>query len=97
MRVISFQTLSEFWSRYSDAKNALLAWYDDVKIADWKGPADIKKVYGNASFVTNNRVIFNIKGNHYRLVVEVQYQLKIVRIRFIGTHADYNRIDTTTI
>ena len=97
MRVISLKTLSDFWGRHPDAEKALQAWYHDVKAAEWNSPADIKAVYSNASFVANNRVIFNIKGNRYRLVVLVQYTYKLVYIRFIGTHAEYDRIDATTI
>lgn len=97
MRIISQNTLSDFWGRHPDAEKALQTWYHDVKAAEWNSPADIKAVYRNASFVANNRVIFNVKGNRYRLVVVVLYKHKVVYIRFIGTHADYDRIDATTI
>lgn len=86
-----------FWERHPDAQQALQAWYADVKQANWQTPADIKKVYRNASIVANNRAIFNIKGNKYRLVVVVQYQYGIVYIRFVGTHQEYDKIDATTI
>lgn len=69
------------------------AWYHDVKHANWKNPADIKAVYRNASFVAGNRVVFNIKGNSYRLVTAIQYDFGIVFIRFIGTHEAYDNID----
>lgn len=75
----------------------LQAWYADVKQATWKSPADIKSVYRNASIVANNRVVFNIKGNSYRLVAAIQYEFGIVYIRFVGTHDEYNRIDAATI
>jgi mRNA interferase HigB len=97
MRIISRKTLREFWNRHPDAQQALQAWYHDAKRATWKTPADIKNVYRNASFVGNNRVVFNIKGNQYRLVVAIQYQHGIIYIRFIGTHAEYDKIDATTI
>ena len=97
MRVISRKTLREFWDRHPDARQPLQAWYDDVKHADWKSPADIKGVYRNASFLANNRVVFNIKGNNYRLIVAVQYTHGILYIRFVGTHRDYDKIDATTI
>ena len=97
MRIISRRTLKEFWDRHPDAKQPLQAWYVDAKHAVWKSPADIKDVYRNASFVANNRVVFNIKGNKFRLVVAVQYEYGIVYIRFVGTHQEYERIDASTI
>ncbi|GAB4487411.1 MAG: type II toxin-antitoxin system HigB family toxin [Thermodesulfovibrionales bacterium] len=75
----------------------LQAWYHDVKHAKWNGPADIKRIYRNASFLANNRVVFNIKGNRYRLVVAVHYQFGIVFIRFVGTHKQYDLIDAAQI
>ncbi len=83
--------------KHPDAERPLQAWYAKVKRADWKTSSDIKAAYQNASFVANNRVIFNIKGNSYRLVVAIKYQYRIVYIRFIGTHQEYDRIDITTI
>lgn len=97
MRIISRKTLREFWERHSDVQQSLQAWYADVKHATWKTPSDIKNVYRNASFVANNRVVFNIKGNKYRLVVAIQYKYGIVYIRFIGSHREYDEIDTSTI
>jgi mRNA interferase HigB len=97
MRIISRKTLKEFWGRHPDGKQPLQAWYVDAKHAVWKSPADIKDVYRNASFVANNRVLFNIKGNKYRLVVAVQYEYGIVYIRFAGTHQEYEHIDASTI
>ena len=97
MRVISRKTLREFWDRHPDVRQPLQAWYDDVRQAEWKSPADIKEAYRNASFLANNRVVFNIKGNHYRLIVAVQYVHGILYIRFLGTHRDYDKIDATTI
>lgn len=97
MRIISRKALREFWERHPDARQPLQAWYADVKHATWKTPADIKDTYRNASIVANNRVVFNIKGNKYRLVVAVQYEYGIVYIRFIGTHREYDKIDAATI
>lgn len=97
MRIISRKRLREFWERHPDARQTLQAWYTDVKQANWQTPSDIKNVYRNASIVANNRVIFNIKGNRYRLVVVVQHQYGIVYIRFVGTHQEYDKIDATTI
>lgn len=84
-------------SIHPDAQPSLQAWFADVKQAEWKTPTDIKNLYRNASFIANNRVVFNIKGNKYRLVVAVQYEYGIVYIRFVGTHLEYDKIDAVTI
>jgi mRNA interferase HigB len=97
MRIISRKRLRDFWLHHPDAQSSLEAWYADVKQAEWKTPADIKNVYHNASVVANNRVVFNIKGNKYRLVVAVKYEYGIVYIRFIGTHPEYDKVDVDTI
>lgn len=97
MRVISRKTLREFWENHPDSRQSLQAWYADVKHSDWKKPSDIKSVYRNASFLSNNRVVFNIKGNNYRVIVVVEYSFGIVYIRFVGTHKEYDRINAETI
>ncbi|HTT36380.1 MAG TPA: type II toxin-antitoxin system HigB family toxin [Burkholderiales bacterium] len=97
MRIISRKALRDFWSRHPDAEQPLRSWFDDVKRAKWRGPGDLKAVYRNASFVANNRVVFNIKGNNYRLIVAINYAVGIVYIRFVGTHGQYDRIDAATI
>jgi mRNA interferase HigB len=97
VRIISRRLLREFWEIHPDAAIHLQTWFHDVEHATWKTPADVKAVYRNASFVAHNRIIFNIKGNHYRLVVVVVYQYGMVYIRFVGTHEEYNRIDVSTI
>ena len=97
MRIISRGTLREFWAKPADAEPSLKAWYANVKRADWKTPADVKATYRNASFVENNRVVFNIKGNSYRLVAVIHYQYGIVYIRFVGTHQDYDTINVATV
>lgn len=97
MRIIGRRILREFWEKHPDATIALQTWFRDVEHASWISPADIKSVYRNASLVANNRVVFNIKGNHYRLVVLVVYQHGVVYIRFVGTHEEYDRIDAATI
>jgi mRNA interferase HigB len=97
MRIIALKTLRLFWERHPDARQALQAWYRDAKLARWTTPADIRNVYRNASFVGNNRVVFNIRGNQYRLVVAINYAYNIVHIRFIGSHQDYDKIDAATI
>lgn len=93
MRVISRKTLREFWARHAEAEQPLLAWFREAEGAEWQGPADVKARYSSASFLGGNRVVFNIKGNRYRLVVRIDYAFHLVFIRFIGTHADYDRIE----
>ena len=97
MRVISRKILREFWEKHPDARQPLQSWYADVKHGSWTRPAYIKNVYQNASFLSNNRVVFNIKGSRYRVVIVVQYRFGQVFIRFVGTHRDYDRIDAGTI
>ena len=97
MRIISRKTLRQFWERHPDIEQPLRAWYTDVKQACWRSPNDIKSIYANASIIANNRVVFNIKGNTYRIVVAVQYQFGIVYIRFVGSHEQYDRIDAATV
>lgn len=97
MRIIAKKTLRDFWERYPDAEDALQAWYHDAKQATWQSPNDIRRVYATASIIANNRVVFNIRGNHYRLIVAINYAVGIVYIRFIGTHKEYDQIDAATI
>ena len=99
MRIIARAMLRNFWQqpKYNEAEQALRAWFDEVKHEDWKSPQDIKQKYRHASFVANNRVVFNIHGNKYRLIVAIRYDLKIVFIRFIGTHVQYDQIDASII
>lgn len=97
MRVIALKTLRRFWERHPDARQALQAWYHDAQQARWRTPSDIKAVYRNASIIGHNRVVFNIKGNQYRLVVAIKYAHGIVYIRFVGSHDEYDKIDAETI
>ncbi len=99
MRVIAKSTLVRFWGKpeCADSKGALLSWYDEALKASWKAPQDIKEQYRSASVCRNNRVVFNIAGNKYRLVVEVQYQAGIVWVKFVGTHARYDQINVETV
>ena len=97
MRIIAKRALREFWSRHPDAKEPLLAWYREVKQADWQMPAQLKETYPSASIVGDNRVIFDIKGNHYRLVVRINYPYRMVYIRFVGTHAEYGAIEVEEV
>jgi mRNA interferase HigB len=97
MRVISVGMLRTFWRRHRSAEQPLKAWYDEAKSAGWSTPEDIKARYGSASFLANNRVVFNIKGNEFRLVVAVAYRFEAVYIKFIGTHAQYDKVDAATV
>ncbi len=97
MRIIARSTLRNFWEVHSDAEQPLRAWYANAKRADWKTPTDVKAAYRNASFVANNRVVFNIKGNEYRLVGAIDYEYGAIYIRSVGTHREYDRIDAATI
>jgi mRNA interferase HigB len=97
MRIIARSTLRQFWETHPDAEQPLKAWYDEASRAEWNSPIDIKSIYRNASIIANNRVVFNIKGNDYRLIVHIRYDIGIIFIRFVGTHSDYNNVDATTI
>ena len=93
MRIISKSRLRAFWERHADAKDSLLSWHREVVKADWDTPVDIQGRYPNASILGGNRVVFNIKGNAYRLVVKINYPGRIVYVRFVGTHAEYDRVN----
>mgnify|MGYP003393790681 FL=1 len=97
MRVIAIRTLREFWEKHPQSETPLRSWYADVSHADWRTPADIKATHRNASFVGSNRVIFNIKGNDYRLIVAVHYNRGMLYIRFVGTHAEYDAINAEKV
>lgn len=99
MRAIAKKTLRQCWGRkgYTDAQGPLEAWHDEACAASWKTPQDIKNLYASASFVGSNRVVFNIGGNKYRLVVEIQYAAQVVWVKFVGTHAQYDKIDAETV
>lgn len=96
MRIIAKRALRAFWELYPDAEDSLLAWYREVEKEDWTKPSQVKDKYRNASFV-GNRVVFNIKGNHYRLVVKINYPYRVVYVRFIGTHKEYDEIDVEEV
>lgn len=99
MRVVAKSTLLNYWSQpeCGDSRGALQSWYDEALKADWKTPQDIKEHYRSASICGNNRVVFNICGNKYRLVVEMQYRAGIVWVKFVGTHAAYDQINVETV
>lgn len=96
-RIISKKTLRDFWERYPDAEESLKSWHAEAKAAVWQNPADVKAQFGNASILKDSRVVFNICGNKYRLIVKISYAASIVLIRFVGTHKEYDAIDAETV
>jgi len=97
LRVISKKILREFWEKHSDSEQQLKSWFQETSNAEWNSPNDIKMEYPSASILSNNRVVFNIKGNKYRLIVRINYDYKMAWIRFVGTHAAYDKIDANKI
>lgn len=97
MRIIALGTIKEFWAGHSDSEEPLKAWYAVTRAADWKNPQEVKKAYGNASILQDGRVVFNIAGNKYRLVAWINYPYRVLYIRFIGTHKQYDQIDAQTV
>lgn len=97
MRVIAVKTLRLFWEREPQAEQALKSWFAEAEQAVWTSPQELKQQYRNASILTNKRVIFNIHGNSYRLILDIEYRLKLVFIVWIGTHVEYDKIDARTI
>ena len=89
--------MREYWEKNPDSEQYLKTWYDTVMSSDWKTPNEVKKTYANASILKNNRVVFNIKGNSYRLVVKFQFEKQWVFIKFVGTHSEYDKIDVNKI
>ena len=97
MRVISKKILREFWEKHNDCEQQLKSWYQEAEKREWKNANEIKKEYPSASILKDNRVVFNIKGNSYRLIVRINFQYQMVWIRFIGTHKEYDRVDANKI
>ena len=97
MRIIAKKTLRQFWESHPDAEEPLLAWYREVEKEDWDTPAKVKQKYANASIVGNSRVVFNIRGNAYRLIVAINYPYRVVYIRCVATHAEYDQIDVEEV
>ena len=97
MRVVSKNTLRKFWINHPDCEQALKAWHRDVETHEWKTINDIKRRYPSVSILEDNRLVFNIKGNNYRLVVKFNLSYRIAWIRFIGTHKEYDKINANTI
>lgn len=98
MEVVSKRTLREFWRKHSSAEGPLKVWHAQAVRAEWRGPADVKSQFGTTvDFISDNRVIFDIGGNKYRLIVHVSYRYKRLLVKFIGTHKDYDKIDPETV
>jgi len=97
MRIIAKRTLREFWESHPDAEQPLLDWHDAVASHNWQSPNDVKSSYGNASSIDSNRVVFNIKGNDYRLITYIDYSFSVVFILWIGTHKEYDKVNARTI
>lgn len=99
MRIIKEKSLSDYYnlSKYKQAEEPIKAWVYEVRFSNWNSAIELKAKYGNASILTSKRVVFNIKGNDFRLIVDVEYKLKIVFVVWFGTHAEYDKIDAKTI
>lgn len=96
-RIIAKSTLRDYWEQHPDTEQHLKTWHDTAMSSDWKTPNDVKKTYANASILKDNRIVFNIKGNSYRLITKFNFKKQWIFIRFIGTHLEYNKIDANTI
>lgn len=97
MHIISRKTLSDYWAKVPETEQALKSWFAEAEKAQWENPAEIKEKYRSASILKNNRVVFNICGNKYRLIVRINYGSKTVFIRFVGTHAEYDKINAEEV
>lgn len=97
MRVIAVKTLKEYWEMFPQAEQPLSAWYEEATISEWSTPNELKAHFRNASILTDKRVVFNIHGNTYRLIVDIEYRLKIVFIVWFGTHKQYDKINAKTV
>jgi len=97
LRVIAKKIVRDFWEAHSSCEQQLKSWFQEASNAEWKNPNQIKKEYPSASILNNNRIVFNIKGNSYRLIVKINYDCQMVWIRFVGTHAEYDKINANEI
>ena len=97
MRLIAVKTLKEFWEEFPQAEQALLSWYKEVDAAEWNSPNELKTQFRNASILSNKRAVFNIHGNTFRLIVDIEYRLKIVFVVWFGTHKEYDKIDAKKV
>jgi mRNA interferase HigB len=96
-RIFAKSTLREFWEKFPDSEQYLKTWYYTAMCSDWKTPTDVKQTYSNASILKNSRIVFNIKGNAYRLIAKFNFEKRWIFIRFIGSHKEYDKIDANTI
>lgn len=97
MRVIKRKALQDFWEKHPLSEQPLTAWYAEAIHSEWNTPNDIKAKYGSADILPDNRVVFNIGGNKYRLIAKIAYKAQLVYIRFVGTHSEYEKINAETI
>ena len=97
MRVISRRTLREFWKKHPDSEEQLKSWYRETEKAQWKNINELKSEYPNASILKDNKIVFNIKGNSYRLIIKMNFEFQISWILFIGTHAEYDKINANEL
>ena len=97
MRIIARRTLRDYWERYPQSEQPLRAWVREAAASNWTGPEDVKSRYRHASLLKGTRVVFNIVGNKYRLVVQINYDFRIIYIRFVGSHAAYDKVDAETV
>lgn len=97
LRVVAKKILRDFWEKHEDCEQQLKSWFREVQKSEWENPNQIKEEYPSASILNNNRVVFNIKGNNYRLIVKISFEYQMVWIRFIGTHGEYDKINANTI
>ncbi len=97
MRIIAKRTLRNFWEKHADAEVTLRIWYKETEKAKWKNLNELKSKHKSVDYVGNDRYVFNIKGNHYRLIAKIDFTFQLIFIRFVGTHADYDKIDASRI
>ena len=97
LRVIAKKVLRDFWNKYPICEQQLKSWFQEAEEANWKTPGDVKREYPSASIIADNRIVFNIKGNQFRLVVKANYAYGMLWIRFIGTHQQYDKIDVSKV
>jgi mRNA interferase HigB len=96
-RILAKSTLREFWTKHPDSEQYLKTWFETAMNSDWKSPNDIKRTYATASILKDGRIVFNIKGNSYRLIVRFNFAYQMAFIRFIGTHSEYDKIDADSV
>jgi len=96
-RIYAKSTLREFWEKFPVTEQYFKTWYDTAMNSDWKSPSDVKQTYANASILKENRIVFNIKGNSYRLVTKFNFEKQWIFIRFVGSHTEYDKIDANTV